>query len=125
MENHSDFPENHKNHVKGFLGGMMVGGLTGAVTMLLVAPQSGKRTRAKIQQRSIELRDQATDTLDDVVAQTRDKARQIRRSVNDQAEAIRQRAQGMVDEQKERLSSVVDAGGMAVQGILNSRTPGK
>jgi gas vesicle protein len=93
--------------------------------MLLVAPQSGKRTRAKIQQKSIELRDQAADAIEDGLAQTRYQARQIRKMVNKQAEAIQQRGQDVVDEQKERMSSLVESGKSAVQGVLSSRTSGK
>ena len=39
----------------GLLIGLLIGGLTGAVTMLLLAPQSGKRTRAKIHRQGAEL----------------------------------------------------------------------
>lgn len=102
-----------------FLGGILVGGLTGAVTMLLLAPQSGKRTRVKIQQRSIELRDQTTDAIDDALAQTRHKAHQIRSGMYRQAGVIQQRGQDMLDVQKERISDLVEAGKSAVQGVLS------
>jgi len=122
MENQSELQTNGTNNVWGFLGGLLVGGLAGAVAMLLVAPQSGKRTRAKIQQKSIELRDQTTDAVEDALAQTRHKARQIRASVHDQAEAIQQRGQDVLDEQKERLSALVEAGKTTVQGVLSSHS---
>jgi gas vesicle protein len=61
----------------GLLIGLLLGGLTGAVTMLLVAPQSGKRTRAKLYRQGAEWREQAADTMDDALASARDKARQI------------------------------------------------
>ena len=122
MENQSEQQTNGTSNVWGFLGGLLVGGLAGAVAMLLVAPQSGKRTRAKIQQKSIELRDQTTEAVEDALAQTRHKARQIRASVHDQAEAIQQRGQDVLDEQKERLSTLVEAGKTTVQGVFSSRT---
>jgi gas vesicle protein len=122
MEDHSNSHENNVNNVWGFLGGMLVGGLAGAVAMLLVAPQSGKRTRAKIQMRSLELRDQAANAVEDALVQTRAKAHQLRSNIEDQAEAMQQRGFEIVDEQKERLSSLVAAGKTAVQGVLNSRT---
>ena len=43
----------HRNKGVNVLFGMLIGGLVGAVTMLLLAPQSGKRTRAQIQQEAI------------------------------------------------------------------------
>lgn len=122
MENQSELEMNDTHSVWGFLGGLLVGGLAGSVAMLLVAPQSGKRTRAKIQQRSIELRDQAGETVEDAVAQTRHKARQIKASVQDQAEAIQQRGQDVLDDQKKRLSTLVESGKTTVQGVFSSRT---
>ena len=38
--------------IGGLLIGLLVGGLTGALVMLLVAPRSGKRTRAKLQRQA-------------------------------------------------------------------------
>ena len=43
----------------GLLAGLLIGGLAGAMAMLFLAPQSGKETRAKMQQLSYELREQA------------------------------------------------------------------
>ena len=66
----------------GMLIGLLLGGLTGAMTMLLVAPQSGKRTRAKIHRQSAEWREQAADTVGDAMASAGDKARQITHDVS-------------------------------------------
>ena len=116
MNNHGQEHETGANHTWSFLAGLLAGGLVGAGVMLLLAPQSGKKTRAQIQQKSIELRDQATEAVEDAVAQSRVKARQITGDVREQAEALQQRGQNMLDEQKERLSTVVEAGKTAVQG---------
>jgi len=51
----------------GLLSGLLLGGLAGFGAMLLLAPQSGKKTRARIGQKSIELQVRATDTYDDLV----------------------------------------------------------
>ena len=66
----------------GLLIGLLIGGLTGAVAMLLLAPQSGKRTRAKLYRQGAEWREQAADTMGDAVASARDKARQITHDVS-------------------------------------------
>ena len=42
----------HTNNVMGVLIGTLVGGLAGALTMLLLAPQSGKDTRMQIKEKS-------------------------------------------------------------------------
>ena len=51
--------------------GMLIGGLAGAVTMLLLAPQSGKDTRAQIQEKGLELRDRTNEIVEDTLAQVR------------------------------------------------------
>ncbi|MBF8285800.1 MAG: hypothetical protein HW378_4715 [Anaerolineales bacterium] len=84
--------------------------------MLLLAPQSGKRTRAKIQLKGIELRDQTAEAVEDVVAQARVKARQVTAGVREKAEELQHRGQEMLDEQVARVSAVVEAGKTAVQG---------
>ena len=43
-------------HLGRFLSGMLLGGMVGATTALLVAPQSGADTRAMIRDRSLHLR---------------------------------------------------------------------
>ena len=48
-----------------FLAGFVLGGLVGAVTALLLAPQSGEETRLQIHDKSIELKDKATETAEE------------------------------------------------------------
>jgi gas vesicle protein len=74
----------------GIVIGTLIGGLGGALAMLLLAPQSGKKTRAKLKRQSRKLREQATDTMEDAVASTQAKARQVTRDVSDKAEELRQ-----------------------------------
>jgi len=116
MDNHDHEHENGVNQLGGFLAGLLIGGLAGAVAMLLLAPQSGKRTRAQIQLKSIELREQTTEAVEDAMAQARTKGRQIRAGVREQAEVLQQHGQAVLDEQKENWSALVEAGKTAVQG---------
>jgi len=126
VENYNDEYEQSDHRLQtglGFLAGILIGGLAGAGTMLLLAPQSGKRTRAQIQHKGVELRDQATDSIEDAMAQARATGRHISAGVHKQAdkiqqkaEKIQQRGQDMLDDQKERWSPVVEAGQKAVQG---------
>ena len=91
MVNHDNGHENDAHEprgswagllIGGLLIGLLVGGLTGAGVMLLVAPRSGKRTRAKLQRQGAEWREQAADTLGDAAAAAQDKARQITHDVS-------------------------------------------
>jgi len=107
------------NTTGGFIAGLLIGGMAGAGAMLLLAPQSGKRTRAQIQRQGRDLRDQATGTIEDAVVQARIKARQISADVRGQAEDLQHRGEDMFDEQKERLFVAVDAGKKALQGSRN------
>ena len=51
--------------------GILIGGLLGAAAMLLFAPQSGKETRDQIAEKSIELRDQTKDFVNDTIDQVK------------------------------------------------------
>lgn len=107
------------NHPMGFIRGLLLGGLAGAVAILLVAPQSGEKTRAKIVNKSTELRDQTVGTVEDAMTQARAKTHQITADVRDKAEKLQQRGQEVLAEQKEHLSAAVESGNAAVQGFLD------
>jgi gas vesicle protein len=64
------------------LAGLLIGGLTGAVTMLLLVPQSGAGIRTRIRQGGLELQDRLTDTIADLVLLTRYDNRQIPASIH-------------------------------------------
>jgi gas vesicle protein len=119
MKNQTELQKNGKFGFRGFLIGTLVGGLVGAGTILLVAPQSGKNTRAMIQQRSIELNKRMTNAVDDALTQTRHKAHQIKVDAQHQTQALQQRGQAVIEDQKERVSSFIEAGKTAVQGVLS------
>ncbi len=99
-----------------FVAGLLLGGLIGSAVMLLLAPQSGKKTRKQIRQKSRDLRKQTSDTLEDGVDQVREKAQQVTTSIQDQVEELQQHGQGVVVDQKERWEPVVETGITAVQG---------
>jgi gas vesicle protein len=115
MDNHSQENGNNAKNSWGFLTGLLVGGLAGAGAILLLAPQSGKKTRAQIQQKSIELRDQTVKTVEGAVAQARGKARQITDDVHEQTEALKQHGQDGSDEQRDHSSQTLKGWGKTVQ----------
>lgn len=105
--------------VGGFFAGLLMGSLIGSGVMLMLAPRSGKRTRAKIQQDGLELRDQVVETVEGAVAQARGQARRVKAGVHKQTKELQQRGQDMIDEQKEVVAQVVEAEKTAVQHIAN------
>jgi len=57
-----------RNDFGAFLVGFIVGGVSGALTALLLAPQTGEETRTMIKDKAIELRDQAATTVEESIA---------------------------------------------------------
>ena len=112
--------EYYNHNILGVLVGTMIGGLAGAVTMLLMAPQSGKRTRKQIQQKGIELRDQASEMVDDTMAQVRKDGRKLAKNGTQKARQLMKQGQELVNEQLEHVTEVVtdvaEAGKKALQG---------
>lgn len=100
----------------GIFAALMMGSLVGAGTMLFLAPRSGKKTRAQIQRKTLELRDQTTEAVEDIVSLAGVKVRQVRAGMRKQAKKLEKRGQAKFKEQKKRLSTLVEAGVTAVQG---------
>lgn len=96
------------NNTLGVLGGMLIGALAGAVTMLLLAPQSGKDTRKQIQEKSIELRNRTTEMVEDTMAQVRTKANKL-------AVDLKDRGQDIAVTQLDHVSEAAQAGKKAIQ----------
>jgi gas vesicle protein len=97
-----------------FLVGFVVGGLTGAVAALLLAPQSGTETRTLIKEKAIELKDKTAATLDDAYAQAEAAAAEARARFDELALAAKERAtdfqqrgQVVLEEQKAKLASAI------------------
>ena len=110
---------NFANSAGTFLAGVLAGGLIGAGAMLLLAPQSGKKTRDQIQHEGVALRDRVTESVEDTVAQGRGRAREIMDDVTRQAKELRRRGQDMLEEQKDVVSQAVESGKTAIHNATN------
>jgi gas vesicle protein len=96
------------NNVLGVLAGILVGGLAGAVTMLLLAPQSGRDTRRQLKEKSIELRDRTSEMMEDTMAQVRTNTNKIAIGLKDYSKA-------MAVEQLDNVSEAAQAGKKAIK----------
>jgi gas vesicle protein len=105
----------NKSNVFGVFVGMLIGGLAGAVTMLLLAPQSGQDTRTQIQEKSIELRDRTTGIVEDAMAQVRLDRNKLTINGRKKAEELLEQGQSLVVEQLDRVSDAAQAGKKAIQ----------
>ena len=83
------------NRLPAFSAGLLLGGLAGAVAMLLWAPRTGKQTCSKIQKQGAKLRDQAADGMHEVVIEVGDKAHQVTDAVHKGVGDLQQQAQEM------------------------------
>src|SRR4030095_354415 len=92
------------NNTLNVLVGMLIGGLTGALTMLLLAPQSGKDTRRQIQEKGIDLRDRTTELVEDTMSQVRSGANRITIGGREKAKELLQQGQALVVEQLDHVS---------------------
>ena len=109
--------ENNMNNLKNVVIGMLIGGLAGAAAMLLLAPQSGKRTRTQIQQKSNQLRNQTTDMVNKEIDQVRfDTNKQIS-NVQDKAGQLKQLGQEKLVKQLDHVSDVLDSGKAAIESV--------
>jgi gas vesicle protein len=104
------------------LAGLVVGSLAGAATMLLLAPQSGRETRAQIQQKTMELRDRTTQTVEEAMMQARNKTHQITSDIRGKAEELQQQGQEMAAEQLDRVAAAAEAGKTALKSSEARKT---
>jgi len=95
--------------------GILIGSLAGAVTMLLLAPRSGKETRNQLQQKSIELRDRTSEIVEDTMAQIRSSVDKISLDGREKIKELKQHGQELAAEQLDHVSEAAQAGKKALQ----------
>lgn len=115
MVNQNQQPEYHGNNILGVLAGVVIGGLAGAVAMLLLAPQSGKETRAQLQEKGIELRDRTSEIVEETMAQVRLNANKVMVGGREKIKELTQRGQELAVEQLDRVSEAAQDGKKAIQ----------
>jgi gas vesicle protein len=111
-----------------FLAGFLIGGFVGAAVALLYAPQSGEETRTIIKEKSIELKDKATETAEETraraekaleeakaraevaIQETRVRAEELARVTKEKAADFQQKGQVVLEDQKSRLESAIETG---------------
>jgi gas vesicle protein len=115
MNNENQEPQYHNNNFLSVLFRLLIGSLAGAVTMLLLAPQSGKETRIQIQEKGIELRDLTTEMVGDAMSQMRLDRNKLTMSGRKKAQELIQQGQTLVVDQLDRVSDAAQAGKKAIQ----------
>jgi gas vesicle protein len=95
--------------------GMLIGGVAGAVTMLLLAPRSGKDTRMQIQEKGIELRDRTNEIVEDTIAQVRSSVNNLTQDGREKFKELKQQGQELAVEQLDHVTEAAQAGKKALQ----------
>lgn len=108
-------PQSHNNNILGVLAGLFIGALAGAVTMLLLAPQSGAETRMQIQEKGSELRDRTTGMLEEAVAQMRLDRNKLTAAGRQKAKELLEQGQALIVDQLDRVSEAAQAGKKTIQ----------
>lgn len=82
----------NNNELGSFLAGFIIGGLVGAATALILAPQSGEETRTQFAGKSRELRQTGGERL-----------QQYRETAGSRTQEYRERAGGLVADARSRV----------------------
>ena len=108
-----------------FLAGFVIGGLVGAATALLLAPQSGEETRTIIRDKSIELKDKAGETAveartraekaysealaraDTALKEAQARYDDLSQQAKVKADELKQRGQVVLEEQKAKVEEAI------------------
>jgi gas vesicle protein len=103
-------------HTKSVLAGLVIGGLVGAGTMLLIAPQPGEKTRAELKDGVLGLRDRTETTVNDTISQVKSKAGEVKADVLTKAQNLQHQGQDLLVKQLDRVSNAAEQGKKAIQG---------
>jgi gas vesicle protein len=97
-----------------FLVGFLAGSLSGAIAALLLAPQSGAETRTVIREKAIELKDKASESVDEAYKSAEHAALEARARFDELAKISKERASELqqkgalvLEEQKSKIESVI------------------
>jgi len=115
MINENQQLEYRRGNIFNVLLGTLIGGLAGAVAMLLMAPQSGEDTRMQIQKKGIELRNLTTEMVEGTMSQMRSSANKLTVGGREKIKELKQQGQELVVEQLDHVSEAAQAGKKAIQ----------
>jgi gas vesicle protein len=102
------------NDFGAFLIGFLVGGLTGAAVSLLFAPQSGEDTRKLIHDKAIELRDVASESVEEARLKSelaweeaKSKTDEWAQLAKDQATELKAKGEKTLEEGREKIVQTI------------------
>lgn len=105
----------HSNNVLSIFISVLIGGLAGAIAMLLMAPQSGKDTRIQIQKKGLELRNRTTEMVEDAISQLQSGRDKLTMNGREMFKELKQQGQELAIEQLDHVSEAAQAGKKAIK----------
>ena len=112
----------NSNEFGAFMSGLLIGGIAGAITALLLAPQSGEETRQVIIDKSLEIKDKAIETVEDArqraekaAEDARLAAQEYTQKAQEQAKKLQEQGRVILEEQKQKLDKVTKGGKKAAK----------
>lgn len=115
MGDESEEKKHDASGIKSGSTGLLIGVLAGAASMLLFAPQSGKRTRAQIRAKGTQLRDRTVEIANSAVEQVRSETHELSTGVREKAGRMKELGQDELVKQLDRVSAALDAGKKVVK----------
>ncbi len=106
-----------KSDFGAFLIGFLVGGLTGAAVSLLFAPQSGEETRALIRDKAIDIRDQASETVEEARLQAEKAWEEAKKKTEEWSQVAKEKT----DELIVKGEQVIEGGRTIVAETINPK----
>lgn len=91
------------NDFGAFLAGFVIGGLVGAATALILAPQSGDEMRTQLAQKSQDLRDMSTERAHQYQERAQTAVSDVRHRAGDAGTQAQDQARLVLDKGKQRL----------------------
>lgn len=105
---------NNGSDLGAFLAGFVIGGLVGAATAIILAPQSGGETRSQIATKTRELREAGSERVghyrevaEHALSDSRDRVQQVSGRVQEQARIVLDSGKERANQVKEQVSTYI------------------
>jgi gas vesicle protein len=102
--------DNNESNFGSFLAGFIFGGLVGAATTLILAPQSGRTTRQQIASIGNDVREESIERYENVRGMADSYAREYRDMAESVVNDTRERAQYLGEQLQDQTRIVLDNG---------------
>jgi gas vesicle protein len=105
------------------MAGFVIGGLVGAATALILAPQSGEETRSQIASRGADIRMAGEERIGEYRSMAGEVVQDARSRVQDSTAGIQEQARIVLDEGKSKVNPAVEKGKQKVEEMSTKDQP--